>query len=73
MDLQTRKLEFIEEFIKIQSEEALSRFEKLLKKEKKSDLKPLTIEELNTRIDKSEADFINHRFKTNADLIAKYQ
>jgi len=73
MDLQARKLEFIEEFLKIQSEDALTRFEKLLKKEKNSDLKPLTIEELNSRIDKSESDFTNHRFKTNSEMMAKYQ
>jgi hypothetical protein len=73
MNLQARKLEFIQEFIKIQSEETLTRFEKLLKKEKNADLKPLTIEELNNRIDQSESDFTNHRYKSNSEIIAKYQ
>ena len=36
MDLQTRKIEFVQEFLKIQSEEAIERLEKLLKKEKKN-------------------------------------
>ena len=73
MDIQGRKLEFIEEFIKIQSEEALARFEKLLKKEKTVELKPFSIQELNNRIDKSENDFSINRFKTNSEIIDKYQ
>ena len=34
MDLQTRKIEFVQEFLKIQSEEAIGRLEKLLKEKK---------------------------------------
>jgi len=36
MDLQSRKTEFVQDFLKLQSEEAISRLEKLLKKEKKN-------------------------------------
>jgi hypothetical protein len=32
MDLQTRKLTFVKEFLNIQSEEIVDRFEKMLKK-----------------------------------------
>ena len=35
MDLQTRKLELIQEFLKIQSEEVISRFENIFKKGKR--------------------------------------
>jgi len=67
MDLQTRKIEFIQEFLKLQDEEAVARLEKLLEKEKKTDnvkqVKPMTKEELNQRIDESESDFKNNRFK----------
>ncbi|NJB84169.1 hypothetical protein [Wenyingzhuangia aestuarii] len=73
MDIQGRKLEFIEEFIKIQKEDVLARFENLLKKEKSVELKPFSIEELNNRIDKSENDFNNNRFKTSSQILAKYQ
>lgn len=77
MDLQTRKLEFIQEFLKLQSEEAISRLEKLLRKEKKAsmkkDVKPMTKEELDKRIDQSEADFKNKRYKTSSELLSKYQ
>ena len=34
MDLQTRKITFVQEFLKIQSEEVIIRLEKLLEKEK---------------------------------------
>ena len=77
MDIQTRKIEFIQEFLKLQSEEAISKLEKILKKEKDtSDEKlfnPMTIDELNKRIDKSESDFKNNRFKTSSELLAKYE
>ena len=49
MDLQSRKIEFVQEFLKVQSEEVISRLEKVLKKENKKsdqeDFKPMTIEE----------------------------
>ncbi len=77
MDLQTRKIEFIQEFLKLQSEEAIARLEKLLKKERKAtvskDLKPMTKEELNQRIDQSESDFRNNRFKRTSELLSKYK
>ena len=65
MDLQTRKIEFIQAFLKLQSEEVISQFEKLLKKESKidSDFKPMSLKEFNERIDKSESDFKNSRHK----------
>ncbi|WP_142783582.1 hypothetical protein [Changchengzhania lutea] len=77
MDIQTRKLEFIQEFLKIQSEEVIERLEKLLKKEKKSsysdEVNPMTSEELNNRVAESEADFENNRYKKSSDLITKYK
>ncbi|MGY5353657.1 hypothetical protein [Wenyingzhuangia sp. IMCC45467] len=73
MDIQGRKLEFIQEFLKIQKEDVLTRFENLLKKEKAVELKPFSVEELNNRIDQSESDFNNNRFKTSSQILAKYQ
>ncbi|OEK09038.1 hypothetical protein A8C32_14205 [Flavivirga aquatica] len=76
MDLQSRKIEFVQEFLKLQSEEVISSFERLLKKQIKSsgkEFEPMSIEELNNRIDKSENDFKNGRFKTHSEIIAKYQ
>ena len=77
MNIEARKIEFIQEFLKLQSEEAISRLEKILKKEKKAlderIFEQMTIEELNKRIDQSESDFSNNRFKTSSDLLAKYK
>jgi len=60
MDLQTRKIEFIQAFLKLQSEEVISQFEKLLKKESKIDshFEPMSIIEFNERIEQSSEDSI---------------
>jgi chemotaxis protein CheY-P-specific phosphatase CheC len=75
MNLESRKIEFIKEFLKIQSEDAIYKLEKLLKKEKQisNSLKSLTEEELNKRIDQSESDFENNKFKSTSELIEKYK
>lgn len=74
MDIQTRKIEVVQAFLKLQSEEMVSQFEKLLKKVEKAekDFKPFTSEELNKRISKSENDFENNRFKSTSQLLSKY-
>jgi len=79
MDLQTRKIEFVQEFLKIQSEELISQLENLLKNKNKKDIneseffKPISIEEFNTRIDQSENDFKNGKYKTTSELLEKYK
>lgn len=77
MNLEARKIEFVQEFLKLQSEEAVSRLEKILRKEKMASeerlIEPMTQEELNTRIDQSESDFRNSRFKHSSELSAKYK
>jgi len=73
MDLQTRKIEFVQEFLKLQSEELISQFENMLKKKTHNKLKPMSVIELNSRIDKSENDFKNGKFKTTAELLSKYK
>lgn len=72
MDLQTRKLEFIKDFLKLTSEEAVIKFERLLKKQKKSDFEedhsPMTLEELNSRIDRSMEDSKEGRLTDSKEL-----
>lgn len=76
MDIRTRKIKFVEEFLDIQSEEALTQFEELLKKEQAIEMeerfKPMTTAELNRRIDKSEEDFKNNHHKSTSELLAKF-
>ncbi len=71
MDLQTRKIEFIQAFLQLQNEETISRFEQLLK-DTNEGFRPMTLNELNSRIDKSENDFNNNQFKTTEEILAKY-
>ena len=77
MNLATRKIQFIQEFLKIQSEETVALLEKILSKEKdvldEQPLKQFTQEELNQRIDKAEEDFKNNRYTSSADLLKKYK
>ena len=75
MSLETRKIKFVQEFLEIQSEEAVSRLEKVLANETsdKRILTPMTQEDLQERIDQSEADFQNNRFKSSAELLAKFE
>lgn len=60
MDLQARKLEFIEEYIRLADEKIVLKFEKLLRSEKekaiKLGLKPLSQIELDSMIEESETD-----------------
>ena len=77
MNLEARKIEFVKEFLKLQSEEAISRLENILRKEKNTSderiVEPMTQDELNRRIDKSESDFRNNQFKSSSELLAKYE
>ena len=74
MDLQTRKLELIQEFLKIQSEDVISRIEKILRKEDKisdkGDFKPMSMKEFNSIIDKSMEDSNNGRLIESSELKA---
>lgn len=55
MGLQIRKLELMQEFLKVESEDVISRLEKILKrdniKSEQEEFEPMTIEELNSQID----------------------
>jgi hypothetical protein len=77
MDLQTRKISFVQEFLKIQSEEVVVRLEKALLKEKKNNLgkiaQPITLEELNKRIDQSMLDSENGKLTDNNELATEMQ
>jgi len=71
-DLQTRKISFIEEFLKIQNEETITRPEKLLHKERMKHvdvhLSPMSLDELNLRIDQSLHDSKDGLLILNGDL-----
>lgn len=72
MDIQTRKIEFVQEFLKLQSEEAITLFETMLQSETNGRFQPMSVEELNKRIDQSEKDFEKGTFKSHEDVFAKF-
>lgn len=70
MDLQTRKLNLIAYLAQLQDEIFFEKIEKYILQKAESDvpLKPLTQEELISRIKESESDYENGRFKSQEDL-----
>ena len=68
MDIQTRKIEFVQAFLKLQSERVISRFEELLKSES-DNFQPMTMEEFNARIDQSLQDSKNNNVIEAAELL----
>ncbi|CAM3967813.1 hypothetical protein FLAN108750_02205 [Flavobacterium antarcticum] len=77
MNIEARKIEFVQEFLKLESEDAISKLEKILRNEKNNSderiVETMTKEELNNRIDQSESDFQNNRYKSSTELLAKYE
>tara|TARA_R110002110_G_scaffold125814_1_gene304122 strand:+ start:311 stop:553 length:243 start_codon:yes stop_codon:yes gene_type:complete len=77
MNIEARKIEFIQEFLKLQSDDTISKLEKVLLKEKnESDnrkVKPMSARELNKRIDKSMEDSKNGRLTEASDLLAEIE
>jgi hypothetical protein len=77
MELASRKIDFIRKFLKLTSEEAISEFEDLLKKQLEVDfsdaVKPFSEEQLIERTLRSEADFSAGKFKTSEELMKKYK
>ena len=75
MDLQTRKITFVQEFLRLQNEEIISVLENILRK-KKLDLyelnqKPMSMEQFNNEIDQALEDSKNGKLTKAADLKEK--
>ena len=72
MDIRARKINFIQEFLRISNEELISKLEQILKKERQSYQNTATIsiseEELNKYIDQAEKDDKEGNFKTSEEL-----
>ena len=60
MDIQTRKINFVQEFLRLRNTKLIEKLEKILLEDKAKDyeanLKPLSIDNLNKMIDKSIED-----------------
>jgi len=72
MDLQTRKINFIQEFLKYANSSILSKFEDLLKSEcekvLEKEIKPMTLQEYEQRIEKAFEEVKNNKVKSARSL-----
>ncbi|MDZ4152804.1 hypothetical protein [Methylicorpusculum sp.] len=77
MNLETRKLSFIQEILRIQSEKTISRLETILRKEKTviefENIQPMTMKKFNQRIDKSLEDSKTGKLTEVNDLISEIE
>lgn len=72
MTVETRKLNFIEEFIKITDEDLIKRMEEMLLDDKRKryeqELKPMKMEEFHSIIEQSRHEIKNGLITTQQDL-----
>ena len=72
MDPQTRKLHFIQEFLRLADDSIIEKFEKMLQQERKKiveqDISPMTLAQYEQRIDNASDDLKNNRVTTAKKL-----
>jgi len=72
MDLQTRKLHIIQEFLRLANDSIVDKFEKMLEQERKKiveqDISPMTLAQYEQRIDNASDDLKNNRVTTAKKL-----
>ena len=72
MNIQYRKLHFIQEFIRLADINLLNKFEKMLKEEREkmfeAEIKPMTMKQYEQRVDSAIDDFKNNRVTTGRKL-----
>ncbi|MBC8753807.1 hypothetical protein H2O64_03945 [Kordia sp. YSTF-M3] len=74
MNIEARKIEFIQEFLKLQSEEAISKLEKLLQKSSDNEKnESMSVLELNRRIDASVEDSKSGKLTEATDLLSEIE
>jgi len=72
MDIQTKKLHFVQEFLRLKDESLIDKLNNLLKTERKKkiekELKPFSQKEFNDLIDSAESDSENGRLTSAREL-----
>lgn len=75
MDLEARKISFVQEFLRLESEEIVIHLEKILHKQKveliDQEMKSMSIDQFNKEIDQSLDDVTNGRIISAKDLKSK--
>ena len=73
MDLQTKKIQFIQEVLRLKNEEIIDKLEKILHQERKKiadkNLFPMSLEEFNSIIDQAENDSVNNRLYNAGEIL----
>ncbi len=73
MDLQTRKIQFIQEILRLKNEKIIDKLEKILHQERKKmankEHSPMTMEEFNALIDQAENDSENNRLYSAGEIL----
>jgi len=77
MDIEARKILFVQEFLRLQNEDVILGLEKLLRKKKaelvENNFKPMSMDEFNSEVDQAMDDSRNGRMIKASDLKAKIQ
>jgi hypothetical protein len=77
MDLEARKISFVQEFLRLESEEIVIDLENLLHKQKvellDQEMKSMSMDQFNNEIDQSLDDAKNGRIIAAKDLRSKFQ
>lgn len=77
MDLEARKINFIQEFLRIENEKIINGLERMLRKSKselfEQNLTAMTLEQFNAEIDRALDDSENDRMIKTTDLKAKIE
>ena len=77
MDIEARKILFVQEFLRLQNEDVIAGLEKLLRKRKaelvENNFKPMSMDEFNSQVDQALDDSRNGRMIKASDLKAKIQ
>jgi hypothetical protein len=77
MDIVARKLNFVQEFLRISDEDLVDKLERFLRTERKKrvdkDIKPMTMNEFNQMIENAEDDVKNGRVIEARELLKKVE
>lgn len=72
MDIQSKKLHFVQEFLRLRDEKLIDKLSEMLKMERrkklKEELKPFSKNEFNVMIDRAEQDSLNGKLTSAKEL-----
>ena len=77
MDLEARKIMFVQEFLRLENEKVINGLEKMLRRKKnklfEERLAPMSLQQFNAEIDAALTDSENNRVIKTDELVAKVQ